>query len=85
MRSPSINLRMAVARRASSFRQRHFQAGSEAAGLESEGLQRLRKLCSQLGKDDGGCVAELLEVGRHTPVHRMSLCHSECMPAALGS
>lgn len=62
MRTPSSNLRMAVAKRASSFRKQHFQPGSEAAGVESEGLQKLRQLCSQLGQDDGSCVAELLEV-----------------------
>jgi hypothetical protein len=62
MRIPSGSLRLAVARRASSFRQQHFQAGSEAAGLESDGLQKLRQLCNQLGQDNGSCVAELLEV-----------------------
>jgi hypothetical protein len=62
MRTPSCSLRMAVARRASSFRQQHFQADGEAAGLESDGLQRLRHLCNQLGQDDGSHVAELLEV-----------------------
>jgi hypothetical protein len=62
MRTPSSNLRMAVAKRASSFRKQHFQPGSEAAGVEFEGLQKLRQLCSQLGQDDGSCVAGLLEV-----------------------
>lgn len=62
MRTPCVSLRMAVARRASSFRQQHFQAGGEASGLETEGLQKLRQLCSQLGQDDDSCVAELLEV-----------------------
>lgn len=68
MRTPSGSLRMAVARRAASFKRQHFQAGSEAAGLESEGLQKLRQLCEQLGKDDGSCVAELLEVRWHDAV-----------------
>lgn len=62
MRTASGSLRMAVARRASSFRQQHFQAGGEASGLETEGLQKLRQLCNQLGQDDDSCVAELLEV-----------------------
>ena len=53
---------MAVARRASSFRQQHFHPDSEVAGLETEGLQKLRQLCNQLGQADDTCVAELLEV-----------------------
>ena len=78
----SNSLRMAVAKRASSFRQLHFQAGSEAAGLESEGLQRLRQLCNQLGEDDGSCVAELLDVSAHT-VGPGSFAQGLCRAAAL--
>ncbi|KAF6266557.1 hypothetical protein COO60DRAFT_1697133 [Scenedesmus sp. NREL 46B-D3] len=62
LRSPSLSLRDAVARRAAAFKQQHFKAdgAGAAAGLESEGLQELRHLCDQLAKDDS-CVPALLE------------------------
>jgi hypothetical protein len=64
LRTPSLRLRDAVARRAAAFKQQHFKAGGPgaAAGLESEGLQQLRQLCDRLAKDDA-CVPALLEVG----------------------
>lgn len=61
LRTPSGSLRDAVARRASSLTQQHFQPGSQAANLETEGLQQLRQLSEQLCKDDT-CVTPLLEV-----------------------
>jgi hypothetical protein len=64
LRTPSVSLRDAVARRAAAFKQQHFKADGPgaAAGLESEGLQELRQLCDQMAKDDT-CVPALLEVG----------------------
>jgi hypothetical protein len=64
LRTPSLSLRDAVARRAAAFKQQHFKAGGPgaAAALESEGLQQLRQLCDRLEKDDA-CVPALLEVG----------------------
>jgi hypothetical protein len=62
LRSPSYSLRDAVARRAASFKQQHFQAGDAGVvAVESEGLRQLRDLCERLHKDEH-CVAALLEV-----------------------
>lgn len=62
LRTPSYSLRDAVARRAASFKQQHFQAGDVgAAGVESEGLRQLRDICERLHRDEH-CVAALLEV-----------------------
>lgn len=63
LRTPSMSLKDAVARRAASFKQQHFSAGcpGAATGLESEGLRQLRQLCEQVSKDDT-CMSALLEV-----------------------
>lgn len=51
-----------MARRASRISQQHFTAtAGHASNLESEALQRLRRLSEQLCKDEG-CVASLLDV-----------------------
>lgn len=63
MRTGSFTLRNAVARRAAAFQRKHFSSGPDggAAGMESEALQKLKQLCSQLTVDDT-CVGQLLEV-----------------------